>query len=287
MEDYHSGDDYRINRSKEEAIRSLEGFIFTIIKRKYSTYAPKHFNDLIQEGRAGVLEGMKKYDPELGMPTTFFNPYIKHELQSYITKIVDKTTTHYSTNIKKVNKAIDFFEEKGIQYTLVDIAIQTKMTPEAVKQAMSVRNYRDEIHFESCPRETVPDLKIIQKVITPEEELIENERINIVHECIAKYLNEEEIQVICLYFGIGKAKSYTEGKIAKKLNIPKDKVKRLLNSAQRKLIDSDLKFYYKDYLAKDRELIENSEMTFVPVEMARNAVNDLALEAMNMTEIPI
>ena len=104
MEDYHSGDDTKVQYALERAMREMEGFIHLIIKRSYSTYTKKYFYDLLQEGYLGVAIGMKKYNPDISMPSTFFFPYIKHEMQGFITRNVDKTTSHYSSNIKKINK---------------------------------------------------------------------------------------------------------------------------------------------------------------------------------------
>jgi RNA polymerase sigma factor (sigma-70 family) len=286
MEDYHSGDEYRISRAKEEALKSLEGFIYTLIKRSYSTYAKKHFADLLQEGRYGVLVGLDKYVPDKGMPTTFFSPYIKHEMQLYVTKLVDNTTTHYSSNIKKINKAIEYFEERNLPYTPVDIAIQTKMTVETVNQSLAIRNYRDVVHIDACPQNSVPNLKTKDKTPTPEEVFFEREEQETLYRCIEKYLTPLEIQVIEMYFGINGSQTYPEGEISKKLHIPKDKVKRLLNTSQRKLKESELKFLYRDNLVSEDKLIDEMEMPFVPTEMAQNLMDDLEADTFVVTEIP-
>jgi hypothetical protein len=107
-----------------------------------------------------------------------------------------------------------------------------------------------------------------------------------VYKCIEKYLTPLETQVLEMYFGINNSKTYPEGEISKKLHIPKDKVKRLLNTAQRKLKESELKFLHKDYLATEKDLIDEMEMPFVPVEMAQNVMDDLEADALIIPEIP-
>ena len=229
MEDYHSGDDLRKQNALERAMKELEGFIHLIIKRSYSTYTKKYFYDLLQEGYLGVAIGMEKYNPDMSMPSTFFYPYIKHEMQGFITRNVDKTTSHYSANIKKINKAIQELEEKGVRYTNVDIALQTGMTIETVDQSMAIRKYRDEVHIDACPPNVIDSEMEENRHITPEQEYMERETVDTIYRTIRTLLTEDEIQVLTLHFGLWDTDTVSEGEIARQMSIPKDKVKRLLN----------------------------------------------------------
>lgn len=275
MEDYHSGDESRKTAAKEAAIQELEGFIHSLIKRSYSTYTKKYFYDLLQEGKIGVMVGLEKYDPSKSMPTTFFYPYIKHEMQGFITRQVDKTTSHYSSNIKKINKAIEEFEEKSIQYTNVDIAIQTGMTIETVNQSMAIRNYRDEIHIDGCQPGAIDEKQSRDRYQSPEEAFIEKEQNDIIYKTIDKTLNEQEIKVLEMHFGINNKETFSEGEIAKKLNLPKDKVKKTLNTAIRKLRESDLKYSFKDHLSGEVDLIEETDISLVPKGLSEQQLDDL------------
>ena len=279
MDKYHNGSTQERQKALADAIGLLDGFVHLIIKRSYYTYAKKYFSDLLQEGYLGIVIGMEKYNPELSMPTTFFFPYIKHEMQGFITKNVDKTTSHYSANIRKINKAIDVFEKNNKQYTNVDIAIQTGMTIETVNQSMAIRNYRNEVHIDGCPGSVIDD-KSVKKVQTPEEAYMEKEQSDIIQRSIINTLTENEIKVLEMRFGINNKKILPEGEIAKILHVPKDKVKKLLNSAIRKLKDSEMGSLFKDRLAGQRALIEESCISFVPKEIA-----ELEIEQMEAIEI--
>lgn len=264
MEDYHSGDPERKQYALECAIDELKGFIYSIIKKSYITYAKDNYYDLVQEGKIGIMEGMKKYDPSKSMPTTFFSPYIKHEMQLLITRQVDKTTAHYSTNIKKINKAIERFEIANTPYTNVDIAIQTGLSLETVNQSMAIRNYREEVHSDGCLPGVIDANLKSNHILTPEEDFMEKEEKEILYNAINDSLTPMEIKVLEMHFGINDSETFSEGEISKKLGIPKDKVKKLINSSIRKLKDSDLKNLYRDHLAHEKELIEETEFSFIP-----------------------
>lgn len=276
MEDYHSGDDLRKQNALERAMKELEGFIHLIIKRSYSTYTKKYFYDLLQEGYLGVAIGMEKYNPDMSMPSTFFYPYIKHEMQGFITRNVDKTTSHYSANIKKINKAIQELEEKGVRYTNVDIALQTGMTIETVDQSMAIRKYRDEVHIDACPPNVIDSEMEENRHITPEQEYMERETVDTIYRTIRTLLTEDEIQVLTLHFGLWDTDTVSEGEIARQMSIPKDKVKRLLNRAIRKLRQSELANVFGDNMIKEDKFLEDIDISIIPRDAAESDIEFLS-----------
>ena len=282
MEDYHSGDEAKRQYALERAMREMEGFIHLIIKRSYSTYTKKYFYDLLQEGYLGVAIGMNKYNPDISMPSTFFFPYIKHEMQGFITRNVDKTTSHYSSNIKKINKAIEMLEEKGVQYTNVDIAIQTGMTIETVDQSLAIRNCRDEVHIDACPPNVIDAELENSRAKTPEQEFMEQEEKQTIYRTMNTLLTDDEIKILQFHFGLedGEGKSVdvkSEGEIAKALSMPKDKVKRILNRAIRKLRQSELSNIYSDSVKKESKFLEEVEIATIPREQTVQDIEFLTM----------
>lgn len=282
MEDYHSGDEAKRQYALERAMREMEGFIHLIIKRSYSTYTKKYFYDLLQEGYLGVAIGMNKYNPDISMPSTFFFPYIKHEMQGFITRNVDKTTSHYSSNIKKINKAIEMLEEKGIQYTNVDIAIQTGMTIETVDQSLAIRNCRDEVHIDACPPNVIDAELENSRAKTPEQEYMEEEEKRTIYRTMNTLLTEDEILILQYHFGLENAKGenteiISEGEIAKKLKMPKDKVKRILNRAIRKLRQSELSNIYNDSVKQEEKFLEEVQVATIPREATKQDIEFLSM----------
>lgn len=282
MEDYHSGDEAKRQYALERAMREMEGFIHLIIKRSYSTYTKKYFYDLLQEGYLGVAIGMNKYNPDISMPSTFFFPYIKHEMQGFITRNVDKTTSHYSSNIKKINKAIEMLEEKGIQYTNVDIAIQTGMTIETVDQSLAIRNCRDEVHIDACPPNVIDAELENSRAKTPEQEYMESEEKATIYRTMKTLLTDDEIKILQFHFGLDDQNGNSvdiksEGDIAKTLGMPKDKVKRILNRAIRKLRQSELSNIYSDSVKKENKFLEEVVVPTIPREATKQDIEFLTI----------
>lgn len=275
MNDYHSGNEKKKQQAIYMATRELEGFIRKIIQRKYSTYAKKYFRDLMQEGNIGIMVGMEVYDATKGMPTTFFYKYIIHEIQGFITATIDKTTPHYSTNIKKINKVIDEFNERGIKYTKTDIATQTGMTIETVEQSMAIRKRRDEVHIEACQTNIIDENILNDRFPTPEAAMMEKEEQELIDKVLNNYLTAEEIEVLELTFGIHGKTVISETDIAKMKEIPKDKVKRILNSAIKKLRNSELKLFFEDHLKSESKLLEEYEVPFANTEIANITASQL------------
>ena len=276
MDDYHSGDEFKRKDALAKAMKELEGFIHLIIKRSYSTYTKKFFYDLLQEGYLGVAIGMEKYNPDISMPSTFFYPYIKHEMQGFITRNVDKTTSHYSANIKKINKAIQELEEKGVRYTNADIALQTGMTIETVDQSMAIRKYRDEVHIDACPPNVIDGEMEENKYKTPEQEYIDNEVASIIQRTISTLLTDDEVMVLQYHFGLNDTQTISEGEIAKRMSIPKDKVKRLLNRGIRKLRQSELANIFGDNMIKQDKFLEDMDISFIPRDATESDIEFLS-----------
>lgn len=280
MKDYHSGDAKKRENAITQAMKQLEGLVKVIIRRNYSTYSKKYYRDLMQEGNIGIMEGLKKYDAEISMPATFFYRYIVHEIQQFITKNVDKTTAHYSTNIKKINKAIDDLTERGINWTIPDIAMQTGLTIETVEQSMSIRKRRDEVHIEACQTNVIDEGILNDRFQTPESAIVEQEEEEIIDSVLRKYLTPVEFFIIENSFGLHDKSVMSERDIAKKLDIGKDKVKKILNSAIRKLRSSELRLFFQDNLSHVEKSLNDYEVSYADSDVA-----DLMTEQLNNLDI--
>lgn len=282
MEDYHSGDKKKRDKAVEDAIKELDAFIKYTIKKKYSSYSKKHYMDLLQEGYVGIMEGMKKYDPNITMPTTFFYPYIIHEMQNLITKQVDNTTAHYATNIKKINKVIDEFEAQGKKWTMVDISIQTGMTLETIAQCLDIRRYRDEIHIDNCPEGLTETRAFYTKELTPEQAVMEQSDKDILESVLQK-LDPLEVTVLEYRYGIHDHETMSEGDTAKALGMPKDRVKKILNGAIRKLRASNLRETFRDNYTEENRAAKSSTPALIPVGVVDNDIMAL-LEAEGLVD---
>ena len=269
MEKYHNGTEEERQEAMCKAINELHGLIFAIIKRSYPTYMSEYYDDMEQEGKIGIIRGLKKYDPQISMPSTWFYPYIKHEIQGFIDENVIRTTAHYSANLRKIDKAIQRLEDLGVEYTNVELSIQTGLTLETVNQAMAIRNCRNEVYYDACPDAVLNDVAVSAENTSPEDILVAKETESMLFDALNNSLSPDERAVIVLSFGLGESnKPMSNKNIANTLHMPIDKVKKLHMTAMRKLRNSPLKHAFKDYLSADDTVISASEIPLMSTSVA-------------------
>lgn len=216
--------------AKSDILQQMDNFIYYVIERRFPTFKI-HTNDLYQEGVVGILKGIDSYDPKVSLPTTYFYIYIIHEMTEFINININRTTSHYSSNIMKVKKAADLLERNGREWSLTDIAQETRIPVETVLQTLRLMEYTKEKHYDSVD---YLDSQMTQNVPSPETEYIKAEANEILYQAVAE-LPKEEAAVIILKYGEG----LTYKKIGLRLNKSIDQVKRLKNLAIRRLRDSE------------------------------------------------
>lgn len=246
MEDYHSGEAYRVEKAKEDACLNLKGFIIYMIMHKFWTYCRIHFFDMLQCGYIGVLKGLDAYDPAKAMPTTFFKTYIVCEISRYITEFLNGSTVHYATTLAKVKKAQRHFEEIGVEAKESAIAEFLGISPTSVREALASQeasisvNYQDE--FENSSDEDVPSAN--NNFMNPEHYL-EQKALS---EAIADAMDEltsDEKKIIIMHYGFEGA-AMTFRQISENTGFPMDKIKILHQSAINKMHSAKLGMLYDD-----------------------------------------
>lgn len=269
---YNSGDPLLRQESYTEAIEELKSFVHYVIKKKYSTYG-KHYEDLVQEGYIGIMKGMEKYDPEKSLPTTFFNLYIIHEMSKFIDTEVNKTTSHYSSNLTKINRVIDKFEAQSKKWTPTDIAIETGLNMETVIQCLHIKEYKNEMYYET---DEVLEANISERSPSPEQAYIENERLETLYKSISTLL-PEEIQVLKYRYGLAGCKTISYKEIAKEMNISIEKVRKYRHDAIRKLrYKAGMRNVFRDYITdSENNAITENDVSLTPEAAAEIMMSDL------------
>lgn len=271
-EKYNSGDPVLKQESLNEAIDELRSFVHYVIKKKYSTYG-KYYEDLVQEGYIGIIKGMEKYDPVKSLPTTFFNLYIIHEMSKFIDTEVNKTTSHYSSNLTKINRVIDKFEAQSKKWTPTDIAIETGLNMETIIQCLHIKEYKNEMYYET---EEILEANISERLPSPEQAYIENERTEVLYKSISTLL-PEEIQVLKYRYGLAGSKTISYKEIAKEMNISIEKVRKYRHDAIRKLRHkAGMRNIFRDYISDgENNSITENEVSLIPEAAADIMMNDL------------
>ena len=246
LKDYHSKEPKRIMQAKEDAITFLNGLSYSIAKNHFFEYIPEHISELMQEGTIGILKGLKKYNLELGAPSTFFYWYIKHEMQEYVNKNILKTSEYYSVIIKKVKAAINRICKKKETYTVDDIIKDTKLSKKTVQNALKIMYYETNIYYDGCTQ-NIKNKIDKEKFVDVESILIEKEKQKTLKKILKETLTETEQFIVQNLMGINpEGKKMTYNEIGILLNLSLAKVRRISIVAIEKLRNSELYFLYKD-----------------------------------------
>ena len=102
------------------------------------------FLDLIQEGNAGLMKAIEKYEYKRCKFSTYATWWIR---QAITRSVADNGRTirlpvHIIEALSKINKVTKKFKHKyGRNPTIVEIAVRTKITKERIKQAMDASRY--------------------------------------------------------------------------------------------------------------------------------------------------
>lgn len=262
MEDYHSGDEKRIMRAKEDAVENLKAYIAFILIRNFHTYCKMDFQDMMQCGIIGILEGLKTYDPDRTMPTTFFKPYIKSEISSYITEYKNHTTTHYAAILSKINKAITYFESNNIPWDNVRLAEYCNIPLISVDKALKSKEAAISVNYQDSVKNFSEDdgLATITHTETtnPEKHCMLDAEKQEIARAINETLTDDEKYVILARYGFnGVQQSHFQ--IAKDLDITVLESKALQQRALNKLRNSSLSEWFSDSYANDSWLEDDIE----------------------------
>lgn len=255
-----------------DAIDELKSFVHYVIKKKYSTYG-KYYEDLTQEGIIGIIKGMEKYDPTKSLPTTFFNVYIIHEMSKFVDTEVNKTTSHYSSNLTKINRVIDRLEAIGQKWTPTDIAVETGLNMETIIQCLNIKEYKNEMYYETAE---ILDANVSEREPSPEQTYIENERNEILYDSIKSLLPEEQ-QVLLYRYGLNGANIISYKEIAKEMNISIERVRKYRHDAIRKLKHkTGLRNIFKDYIDEEEDNILNeSTISLIQTDLAESMMQEI------------
>ena len=259
-----------MTKAKEEMINKLDMFIYYIIEKQFNTFK-KYTKDLYQEGIVGILKGIDTYNPQKSKPTTFFYIYIIHEMTEFINMNINKTTSHYSANIVRVKKAINHFEREGREWTIKDIAQETRISAETIAQALNIMESANEVHYDTVD---YLDSQMSQRCPSPEEEYLKNERSQIIQMAV-DMLPEDEANVIKLRYGLSGEEAMAYKTIATRLNIQIDKVKKLHNSGIRRLRNNRVINGNFKNLKKEEQALNSSMIGIIPVGTAEKIMDDL------------
>jgi RNA polymerase sigma factor (sigma-70 family) len=229
-----STDEYEREDAANQIIKGNDSLVTYMLRRYFPTYLRGNsFEDLMQEGRMGLFEAIKTYDPEKGTFSTHATFSILHNMYK-LTGQDNNSTIYYQTQAKQYKSAVSALSADGNIYpSITDVADKMKVGIEAVQRVMNVMARANHISIDghdSLGNAIADPLKA-----SPLDIAIENEEKEALITAL-KQLNREQRFVIeqTYYSDDEKTKTLTE--IGKLLGNKKpEDVKRIRQSALRTL----------------------------------------------------
>ena len=138
-----------VDEGRSLMIELLSAFIMQkVIKARFGSYQAQYQDEMLQEGKYGIIKAMDRYNPEISLPTTFFETYIVHEIGLFISQFVLGSTQYHASNENLIRKAIQELKKRGIKDpTAADIAEYTNLTVQKVEQDLEVINRKNVVYF--------------------------------------------------------------------------------------------------------------------------------------------
>lgn len=190
--------------------------------------------DLVGFGISGLFRATIKYDPTKNVP---FASYAGMWIKDFILKAIrtcgtsPKIPLYANRKLYQIARAKSELAGKGLESTPELIAERTDLSADDI-ESLSV------VLRKWVPLDELEDF--IDTRPTPEQELIEKERNQLIFDELNRLLTEDQLQVICYYFGLLEYPQLPLTAIADKKNVSMHVVTVMKNKALEVLKASSL-----------------------------------------------
>ncbi len=213
-----------------EMINNLRPYIVSI-RNKYEGFAKSYdlWGDLEEAGCLAITENISNFNTEYA-PTTFFTPFIKHEMQEVIRSNVANYSAYYSKKIQEISRFLSNADNaKTISASDISvIAYGTGISESTVKTCIDLMQKSKQIALDDLESADFVEEKAVHRPKTPEEAALENEICGYLADALDNDLSKEAAEAIRLYFGFAE-NPLDLNKIAVRMGLQPFEVKSFIN----------------------------------------------------------
>jgi RNA polymerase sigma-B factor len=228
-------------RIEEELVERYRNLVYRIVHRFH--FAPDQFEDLVQVGTFGLLQAIRRFDPEMNFRfSTYAWQTVQGEIQRYFrdrTWAVNVPRDLKERSLKVFNAREEISRRVGHEPTPGELAQETGLSEEAIQEALELGSAYHPQSFSDYVRESDISFSLTEESPGLESRDMGQAKRSLLWEKLLLSLPKTEAFVLRLYY----FEDATQKEIADRLSTSQMNVSRLirkgLGSLRKYIMPSD------------------------------------------------